>query len=571
MINRSTLIAAFTLIVTACGSESDSDTADIVLLNGGIYTVDADQTWAEAAAIRDGVIVAVGSNESIRRQVGAKTEVIDLAGKMALPGFHDTHLHPLEGGYLMRQCDLTEDGTSVAAVIALLQTCAAEIQDEWIIGFGLDLALFDRTGPDKSLLDDIAPDRLFFVIAADGHSVLVNSRVLDLAGIDDQTPNPEGGVIERRSGGHEPNGTLRESAYDIVDALRPQRTLEGSVDAMRDALQAMNAAGITSFNDVWTGELEYQVYQALEQSGDLSLRVTASLIDEGVFEKHNGEDFERVLADREQYESDLIRTNGIKIMVDGVFEGETAALVEPYISLGHKGTLNHSRDDLRQRVERYDAMGLQIHMHTMGDEGTRAGLDAIEHARLTNSATNKFDDRRHTLSHLGLIHPDDRSRFAALGVAASFTAAWAYPSDWVTKLNVPVLGKNRVDSMYPIASMLQAGAVVVGGSDWIYGPLSPLDSLEVMVTRQDPYDVEGPVGNTSEAITLAEAIATYTSDAAWALHQESQTGSIEIGKKADIVVLDDNLFELPATSINDASVVTTIFNGKVVYGKATAH
>ncbi len=557
------------LLLTACNGKAGVEPADIVLVNGGVYTVDAERRWAEAAAVRDGRIVLVGSNDSVKTYVGDSTEVIDLSGGMAIPGFHDTHTHPLEGGYLLRQCDLSKDGTSVDAVIQILRRCVSEIADEWVIGFGLDLALFDNNGPDKSLLDDIALDRLFFIIAADGHSVLVNSRVLELAGISSETPDPPDGVIERRAETGEPNGTMREAAYDLVDVLRPKRQLDESVDAMRDALAAMRAVGITSFNDVWAGELEFQVYQAIERSGDLTMRVVNSLIDEGVFQKHAGEEFERVLAARNEYASELINNDSIKIMVDGVLEGETAALVVPYVGLDHSGTLNHSSEELRQRVLRYDAMGLQIHMHTMGDGAARAALDAIEYAKKTNDGNALSNDLRHTLSHLALIDADDIGRFSALDVAANFTANWAYPDTWVTELNLPVLGQERVNRMYPMASMHKAGAVIVGGSDWIYGPIDPLDSIEVAVTRQDPDDANALVGNTAESIDLATAIDAYTRNAAWVMHQEDQTGSIDVGKRADIVVLDRNLFAIPATEINEASVLFTIFDGEIVYRQST--
>jgi hypothetical protein len=551
------------LLLTACNGGTGVEPANIVLVNGGIYTVDAERGWVEAMAIRDGEIVVVGSNESVETYMGASTEVIDLSGSMALPGLHDTH--PLEGGYLLRQCDLSEDGSSVDAIVQILRHCVSESDDEWIVGFGLDLALFGLDGPDKSLLDDIAPDRLFFVIAGDGHTVLVNSRVLELAGITSETPDPADGVIERRAETDEPSGAMRETAYDFVDALRPQRQLDESVDAMRDALAAMHAVGITSFNDVWAGELELQVYQAIERAGDLKMRIVNSIIDEGVFQKHVGEDFERVLAARDDYASELINNDSIKIMVDGVVEGETAALVEPYVGLDHKGVLNHTSEELRQRVARYDAMGLQIHMHTIGDGAVRAGLDAIEYARGVNAGNTLSNDLRHTLSHLELVHADDIGRFSELDVSASFTAAWAFPSVWMTNLTLPVLGQERVDRLFPIGSVHRAGAVVVGGSDWIYGPLNPLDSIEVAITRQDPDDAEGLVGNTGDSIDLATAIDAYTRNAAWVMHQEDKVGSIEVGKRADIVVLDRNLFEIPATEISDASVRFTIFDGEIVY------
>ena len=564
----SCLFLSSLLLLSACSPEPGVEPADIVLMNGGVYTVDAERSWAEAVAVRGGEIVSVGNNDLVATFIGDSTEVIDLAGSMALPGLHDTHTHPLEGGYLMRQCDLSEDGSSVEAIVKILRQCALASDDEWITGFGLDLALFGRNGPDKSLLDAIDPDRLFFIIAADGHSVLVNSPVLELASINDESADPPEGVIERRAETGEPNGTLREAAYDLVDVLRPQRQLDESTDAMRDALTAMTAVGITSFNDVWVGELELQIYQAIERSGDLNMRILNSIIDEGVFGKHAGEELERVLASRGDYASELINNDSIKIMVDGVLEGETAALVEPYIGLDHEGVLNHTSEELRERVKRYDAMGLQIHMHTIGDGAARAGLDAIEYARTENAGNTQSNDLRHALSHLALIHADDIGRFAELDASASFTGAWAYPSSWVTDLNLPVLGQARVDRMYPMGDVHRAGGIVIGGSDWIYGPLDPLDSIEVAITRQDPNDANGPIGNIHGSIDLATAIEAYTIDAAWAMHQEDKVGSIRVGKRADIVILDRNLFEIPATEINEASVRFTIFDGEIVYRKA---
>ena len=566
MRNYPGLIAFCWMSLSACQSHTAPDFADSVLVNGRVYTVDAERRWAEAVAVRNGEIIAVGDNESILEYVGAATETIDLAGDMAMPGFHDTHVHPLEGGYLLRQCDLLDHGTSEDAIIRLLRQCTENSDDEWIVGFGLDLSLFSINGPDKRILDEIAPDRLFFVIAADGHTVLVNSKVLKLAGISTDTPDPPEGVIERRSDTGEPNGTLREAAYDLVDALRPKRQFDESVDAMKEALAAMRAVGITSLNEVWAGELEFKVYQAIEQSGHLRMRINNSLIDEGVFEKHRGAAFERVLADRSKYESALIRNNGIKIMVDGVMEGETAALVEPYVGLGHKGTLNHTSEQLRERAQRYDAMGLQIHMHTMGDGGVRAGLDAIEYARANNDNAQRT---RHTLSHLGLIHADDLDRFAELDVAASFTGEWAYPNTWDTQLNLPVLGQERLDRMYPFASLHESGGIILGGSDWIYGPLNPLHSIEVMITRSNPYGSDTPIRNTADGIDLSTAIDAYTINAAWAVHQEDTIGSIEVGKRADIVVLDRNLFEVPAHEISEATVRMTIFDGEIVYRQSS--
>ena len=563
-------LLALLISLSACSQRDENISADIVLLNGGVYTVDDERRWVQAVAVVDGEIIAVGSNESVAAYVGDATEVIDLAGGMALPGLHDAHTHPLEGGYLLASCNLKEVTESVEAVLEAIRQCVASNDEKWVVALGLDLSLFGINGPDKSILDQIAPDRLFWIEAGDGHSITVNQRVLDLAGITSETPDPPEGVIERREGSDEPNGTLRESAQEIVGAHRPERQLDKSIAVMRTAIAALNAVGVTSLVDVWVGEHELQVYQAIERSGNLSIRILNSIIDEGVFEKHVGEDFERVLAERGDYASDLISNDSIKIMVDGVLEGETAALVDEYLGLGHKGVLNHTSEDLKARVARYVGMGLQVHMHTIGDGATRAGLDAIEHAREVHADNPLASDLRHTLSHLQLVHPDDIARFAELGVTANFTGGWAYLTDWVLELNLPVIGQERVDHMYPIKSIVETGGMVVGGSDWIYGPVDPLESMEVMITRQDPNDAQAPVGNIRDAIDLATAIDVFTINPAWLMHHEDQVGSIEVGKRADIVVLDKNLFEIPATSINETSVLVTIFDGRVVYRKPQA-
>ena len=553
------------LAVTACDRNDPQEPADIVLQGGGIYTVDAERSWAEAAAIRDGLIVAVGADDDVAPYVGTTTRVIDLQGRMAMPGIHDSHIHPLEGAYESVHCDLAS-GTSVDEVRALLEACSATHSGEWFNALGLDLALFPVTGPDKSLLDDIASDSYIFVDGADGHAALVNDKALALAGIDADTQAPPGGVIERRAGTNEPNGTVRESARDLVDRLRPPRSLFVSAEAMRETLRLMSSHGITSIVDMWASEHEWQVYQALEWSGELTLRVSNALIDEGVFGKHAGEDFERVLASRDDYESGLVSNNAIKIMVDGVFEGESGAVLEPYTGTeDYLGELNHDPELLKQRVQRYYDMGLQLHFHTMGDRAARVALDALASARKNGPAESRH--LRHSLSHLGLIADDDMPRFAKLNAAASFTPVWGYSDEWTTNLEMPTLGRERVARLYPLRSVAAAGAVVVGGSDWNYGALDPLLSIETGVTRADPYGPSELEQFTSEAVDLGLMIDAYTINGAWLVHKDDELGSIEIGKRADIVVYDRNLFEIDPAGISDANVELTIFDGRVVYDR----
>ena len=562
------LLTACFLLTSACTERTEPpgpaaaqpEPADLVLINGGIYTADPERRLAQAAAVRDGVIIAVGTNEQIEGLVGPGTRTIDLMGKMALPGFHDAHVHPAMGGYALLGCDL-EGMASVGAILAEVARCDQEKGDGWLEGHAFDLALFGQDGPHKSLLDNIRADRPIVLWGSDGHNAWANSRAMELAGITAETPDPELGVIERDPDGS-PSGTLRETAQELVRAAMPKPTPEEQAAALQAGITHLNSFGITSFIDAWVGLDDYQAYQAIDDSGELTARVVTSLTYESGFAKHYGDDFERVLAGRKQYESERVRHSAIKFFVDGVLEGETAALLEPYVGMhGHSGELILSPEQLNEAVIRFDDMGLQVHMHAIGDRAVRAGLDAIEAARRHNGAS----DNRHHISHLQLIHVDDIERFSGLETAANFQAAWAYPDEWIMELNLPVVGEERVQGMYPIGSVERAGGRIVGGSDWNVSSADPLEAIEIAVRRQDAFAAGGMVLNEGERVSLASMIDAYTINAAWLMHHEDRTGSIEIGKRADFAILDRNLFEIPAGGINEARVEMTLLDGEVIY------
>ena len=238
--------------------------------------------------------------------------------------------------------------------------------------------------------------------------------------------------------------------------------------------------------------------------------------------------------------------------------------MDPYVGKhGHRGELILSADELNAAVTRFDSMGLQVHMHAIGDWAVRAGLDAIEAAREQNGVA----DNRHHISHLQLIQVDDIERFAALDTAANFQALWAYPDEWIMQLNLPVLGEERVQGMYPIGGVERSGGRIVGGSDWNVSSANPLDAIETAVRRQDPLKPSGPVLNEGEVVSLATMIDAYTIHAAWLMHHDERTGSIEVGKRADMVVLDRDLFEIPVTEINEAQVLWTFLDGDIVFSK----
>ena len=563
-----TALFMLALLLSACNREEEQASAgdvapvaaDLVLINGGIYTVDAQRNWAEAAAIRDGRFVAVGDNAEIASYIGPQTRTIDLSGKMALPGFHDAHVHPTMGGYALLGCDLASEA-SVEAIIVKVSACAAESGDGWLEGHAFDLALFGQDGPHKSLLDAIETDRPIILWGSDGHNAWANSRALELVGITADTADPALGVIERDPDGS-PSGTLRETAQELVRAAMPPLTLESNVEALEEGIRHLNSLGITSYIDAWVGLEDYQSYQAIDRAGKLTARVVTSLTYESGFAKHYGDEFDQVLAGRGQFASERLSHESVKLFLDGVLEGETAALLEPYVGMhGHRGELILSAEELAAAVTKFDAMGLQVHMHAIGDGAVRAGLDAIEAARRQNGAS----DNRHHISHLQLIHVDDIERFSSLDTAANFQALWALPDNWIMELNLPVLGEERVQGMYPVASVERAGGRIVGGSDWNVSSANPLDAIEVAIRRQDWLADDGPVLNENERVSLGTMVDAYTINAAWLMHQEDKAGSIEAGKSADIAILDSNLFEIPATGISDVRVLLTLLDGEIVY------
>jgi predicted amidohydrolase YtcJ len=543
--------------------QSAPDYADLVLVHGGIYTVDDQRSWAQAAAVRDGIIIEVGSDAEVEPLIGPETRVVDLSGRMALPGFHDAHLHAIDGGVALTGCDLTYLD-SIEAIIEKVTGCADVADTGWLEGHAFDVSLFGQNGPHKSLLDAISTLRPIVLWASDYHNVWLNSKALELAGITAETPDPPLGVIERDADGS-PSGTLREAAQDMLRAAMPQPTLQENIAHLRVAIEYLNSLGVTSFIEGWVGRVDYQSYEALARAGDLSARVVTSLPYETVFADHLGDEFWQVLDERERYASERLNHDSVKLFLDGVLEGETAALIEPYLGMnGARGDLMFEPGALNDIVTRFDGMGLQVQIHAIGDRAVRAGLDAVAAARQHNGVS----DNRHHIVHLQLVDPADIGRFAALGVTANFQPLWAFPDEYITELNLPVVGEARVQSMYPIASVVRAGGRIVAGSDWNVSSPNPLWAIEVGVRRQDPSQAAGPVLNGNERVSLATMIEAYTINGAWLMHQEDRVGSIEVGKRADIVVLDRNLFDIPATEISDAGVVETLLDGVTVWAIA---
>jgi hypothetical protein len=542
----------------------EREVADLVIRNARIHTMDPENPRASSLAIRGDRIIALGHDEETAPLISDATRVINASQGMLLPGFHDAHVHPLSSGHTLLGCSLV-DALTVDAILDGIERCAQESagegDDAWVVGLDFNVGLFPNGNPRKEMLDARIPDRPVFLAASDGHNAWVNSRALEVAGIDADTANPPKGVIERDPATGEPSGTLRETAQALVADLLPQPSAEDDLLALETAIAYMHRHGITSFIDAAVSERHWKAYRALEDQGKLQARVRTSLT-YGTFSGHPGEAFDKVLARRDDYRSEHLDTGAIKLFVDGVLEGETAALVSPYHGeREHRGELNFEPDELAKVVTRFDAMGLQVHMHAIGDRGVRAALDAVAAARASNGDTGN----RHHIAHLQLVHPDDVPRFAELGVSTTFQALWAFPDSYITDINLPAVGAERVERMYPLNSVEDTGARIVGGSDWSVSSVNPLDAIETAVRREDPDGRVDGVLNAGEAVSLGTMLAAYTRNAAWLMGHEDSTGSIEVGKKADLVLLDTDLTLIPPEDINEATVRMTLFDGRVVY------
>ncbi len=567
--HRAALVAAalglLASIGTGCAARRGKPPvpAELVLTHGVVYTLDPARPWAEALAIADGRLVAVGSHDEVMRRRGSATRVVDLHGQLVLPGFHDTHVHPVTGGIELGQCALAGIGTQ-AALEAALRECVKALGGQgeaaWLLGGGWELTLFPQANPSRQWLDAIAPDVPAFLYSADGHSAWLNSEGLRRAGITAQTPDPPNGRIERDAAG-EPSGTLRESAAALVEPHLPELPSEAYVEGLRRGLAMANRFGITGIHDAAAGPAVLAAYERLYDDDELTARVVAAL----PIDPLRGPEQLRALVERRyRARRSRLRADVIKIFADGVIEAGTAALLAPYEgALADRvgaGEPTLSPEALEAMVVAAERRGFDVHVHAIGDRAVRMALDAFE-AAIERNLPRK---RRHVIAHLELVDPADIPRFRALGVAACVQPLWAYADPYINDLTIPVLGPERSRWLYPIGSLLAAGATVVAGSDWSVSSMDPLAGIEVAITRRGVGEGEGAAWIPEEVATLPAMLAAYTVHGAW-LGDWDEVGSLSEGKRADLAVIKGNLFELPPHRIHEAEVVTTLIDGEVVF------
>ncbi|HEY9679812.1 MAG TPA: amidohydrolase [Drouetiella sp.] len=539
---------------------ADVAPADIVVTGAEIYTVNGSRSWAHALAVKDGKFVFVGEDKPALRLVGPATKVLQMHGEMILPGFHDSHIHPIDSGIELSQCRLDEAISKADVLSAIAKYVKEHPTDPWILGGGWSLPLFPNACPLKEDLDKIIPDRPAYFGSQDAHSAWVNSAALKLAKIDKTTPNPSLGIIERKADG-EPSGTLRESATDLVSALAPKPSDKDRQDGLLRTLKMAGQFGITSLQDANADEDSLRTYEQIGKSGNLTVRVVACLHVNPSSGAEQVNDFVKL---REKYSSEYVRPTSAKIFADGVVESHTAALLEPYSDKPDtSGTLNFKTDQLNSIVNALDKANFQVHVHAIGDRAVNEALNALEFARKENG----FNDNRHHIAHLELIKPADIARFRKLNVVANFQPFWAYKDPYITECTEPLLGPERTGRLYQINSVMKTGAVVAAGSDWSVTTMNPLDAIQIAVTRKELDDKKGAAWIPNERVSLPEILASYTINGAYINHQETVTGSIEAGKDADFIVLDKNLFVVDDADIHKVTVLSTYLRGKPVFQK----
>ncbi|WP_435526741.1 amidohydrolase [Microbacterium aurantiacum] len=543
--------------------------ADLVFHGGPVFTADTVRSRAHAVAVSGGRIVAVGGDE-VRDLIGPRTEVVDLGGRLLVPGFQDAHVHPVWGGLDMLRCDLAEYGDAPQYLDAIGRYVAAHPDDEWILGGGWQMSAFPGGTPRAEALDAVTGDRPAFFPNRDGHGAWVNSAALRAAGINRDTPDPADGRIERNPDGT-PSGTLHEGAMALVNRLLPEEPLERMTEALLVGQRYLHSFGITAWQDAIVGPYgdagdPGPAYLRAAAEGTLTARVVGALW----WDRSAGLEQIPILQERrERYRGGRFAATSIKIMQDGVAENFTASMLEPYGD-GHGHPTDNSGisfvdpEILSRAVPILDADGFQVHFHAIGDRAVRECLDAVARAVEKNGRR----DNRHHIAHIQVVHPDDIPRFRELGVAANMQSLWATYEPQMVDLTLPFLGEPRSAWQYPFGDLLRSGAVLAAGSDWSVSSPDPMAAIHTAVNRraapgheEGEYDAFLP----EQAIDLATSLAAYTAGSAWVNHLEADTGTIEVGKFADLALLDRDPFAGPADLIGATRVLQTFVEGERVY------
>ncbi|GAA2902628.1 amidohydrolase [Microbacterium esteraromaticum] len=547
--------------------------ADIVFTGGAyggrVFLSDASRSRADSVAVRDGRIVAL-DREAVAL-IGPGTEIVDLEGRMLVPGFQDAHVHPLWGGLDMLRCDLAGLSTQDEYLARIAEYATGHPDDGWVLGGGWQMSAFPGGAPAAEALDRVVPDRPAFLPNRDGHGAWVNSRALELAGVTRETPDPDDGRIERDASGA-PSGTLHEGAMSLVNRLLPPEPHERLREALAVGQRHLHSFGITAWQDAIVGT-QYSdagdplpVYIAADRAGELTGRVVGSLW----WDRTRGlEQIDDLVAMRESAAGGRrFAATSIKIMQDGVAENFTASMLEPYCD-GHGHPTENAGisfvdpEVLNEAAARLDALGFTLHFHAIGDRAVRECLDAVETALRRNGPLGN----PHHISHIQVVHPDDVPRFRRLGVTANMQMLWATLEPQMVDLTLPFLGETRSSWQYPFGDLLRSGAPLAAGSDWSVSTPDPMAAIHTAVNRRSaPSEWEGdyPPFLPEQALDLGTALQAYTAGSA-RVNSLPETGVIRVGMLADLALLDRDPFEGEPEQIGDTRVLGTWVEGVRVF------
>jgi len=573
----STVAVVLSCVLLGCqGFESkQQEYADTILFNGRIYTVNEQQAWAEAVAIKNGRYVFLGSSDEVKKWRSATTELVDLQGKMLMPGINDAHSHPFGGGVgILYNCDF-EFSSTPAQIAKILSACVkSRPKAKWLEGgqWTSDFFQLHNVGEPRLFLDAVSTEVAIYLEDDSGHNAWVNSRALALAGIDKDTRNPDGGTIVRNAQG-EASGVLQETAAQMITRIIPPRSVDEYAQALKISLAILNRYGVTASNEARTPERVLQAYVQIDLAGQLSAHITTSLQTPFGGLSEDRFSLEKLQAWRNKNQSPHVDTSFVKIFLDGVPTASRSALMlDDYtVDASHpnktKGGSHLDQKMLNEVLSQLDQAGFTVKIHTAGDGSVRMALDAITAVRQENGNSGLA----HRLAHAGYIHPDDMPRFKALNVIADFSPYIWFPSP-ITDSVVNAVGQPRGEQYFPAKTLLAMGAPLLTGSDWpsaVETP-NPWPGIESIISRQNPFAVEKYENQSfwlEQRISLPQALKLFTLSNARAMKLAHKSGSIEIGKSADFIVLNHNLFEIPVENISDTEVLATWFEGKQVYSK----
>lgn len=562
---KSLALSLCVILLAACHSGSSQQpstapaSADLVVLNGDLRTMNPAQPRASALAVRGERIVKVGSDADIKPFIGAGTRVVNAAGHTVLPGLIDSHIHAAEGALARGGCSLGDEELTIEQAAPRIRDCFSDdLDSKWLVVTDVNPAGFHAN---RRQLDAIASNRPLLLWGTDGHTGWVNSRALELAKITRATRQPEDGRIERDAKGN-PTGFLVDGAMSLVMKVMDQPTPEKRLEKLRWVLGQLHDVGITSYLEANTDAETVDAYVTLAASHALDARVTIALESSG---ENSDAEFTRLDGLRARSaDQPLLRTSFIKLFADGVLEypTQTAALLTPYLDAngkptGTSGKLYLSPADMTAFIKHADQNGYNIHAHAIGDAAVRETLDSFAAARAAGSK------RLYSIAHLQLIDPADLPRFAALDVLASFQLLWAQPDNYSIDAVQKYIGPERHARQYPARSLMDAQGVIAGGSDWDVSSFNPFEAMATAMSRRNPKHPEyAPLG-ANQALTLDEMLSAYTLNAARLIGRDDEVGSLAQGKLADIVVLDRRFTpDTSADVVRSTRPATVIFGGR---------